>query len=629
MTYSFNPHKHSKIWLTNNRDVFMNFENQTRIIDMREKNPKDIINLVYDSSLLSEKGFCDLNEFCQENNIIPVDANTFPQQGLTDIELRLYNRYKQEICNLEQGGNLAVASDILRWLSPVYRIGSYSDLDLPINAHLLPELIEVDAPLLLNLGSLKFFGRKEMIFSNNDYIGVVDAEEARYQIEEIQKAILAKLEHYNSDFIQLTTRALREDSYLNSFIIGSMQNRGEYEYILRSTELKPTNGDYSSRSLRAYIHETMTDANKYLDFHRNQSIGESDEAVISRLRKNLSDQLGFVKWLFFKKEYNEIKQILAKDDDAFLKVMMKKERSLYLKSIVIGTTGPLVLTKTLFGDYTLSSDRIDNEARLHAFSHYGLDRAFLAGNGIPLHENLFGMLLFLGADSGELSDSSWLEEGRERIQNRQEKLLDRQYSLKASLPLELAQAKKDIEQHLAKLNRAQNGWFGFLFRSRRTAKINALEKILKCFDDDNKTFNINALKSTMADLQPEIDKIYAGFFTHRTRDLIEGLKHLCHEAVVLRVAKNRIPSYDLSSSTISPQEKVTKKRLADTNSKEVNRPSMDNTTLADKASGNSRHHSCREEARVSEHSFLNRVKEDSDVGLDHGDLDAVPPVSCP
>ena len=64
---------------------------------MREKNPQDKIHLVYDSSLLSMQARADLEEFCDENNISPVDADKFKEQLQTDAERTLYDFYKMKL----------------------------------------------------------------------------------------------------------------------------------------------------------------------------------------------------------------------------------------------------------------------------------------------------------------------------------------------------------------------------------------------------------------------------------------------------------------------------------------------------------------------------------------------------
>ena len=65
-----------------------------------------------------------------------------------------------------------------------------------------------------------------------------------------------------------------------------------------------------------------TDKEKYLKFYQSSS-DETHEQIIKRLRNELKKQLGFIKWLFFKNEYNEIHQMLLRNDEQFIASMMK------------------------------------------------------------------------------------------------------------------------------------------------------------------------------------------------------------------------------------------------------------------------------------------------------------------
>lgn len=544
MSYSFNPHSHVKIWLSNNPDVFMNFENQTRLIRMREKNPQDKIHLIFDSSLLNFKAREELQEFCTENDLIAVDADEFRDKLQTSNEQQLYKFYKDEIEHLHEGGNLGVASDILRCLSPSYRLGTYTDLDVPLDTAALPEVVEVDSPLLLNIGSLKLLGTKEMVIVLNELIAVVDEEAAQDKINAIQAGLINKLTSYSSDYIKETESTLGKGGFLNRILVSYMKNREESMYIQKSTEIWKSEHLPSSRELRAYINQIMTDKTKYLDFHK-QSDQETNDSVIERLRNGLKANLGFIKWLFFRKEYNETKQLLAQDNDQFVASMMKKERSLYLKSIVICTTGPIEVTYSLFGNYILNSDEVESQARLMAFSHYGLDKAFLSNNVIPLHENAWGMLRYLGADVGELNDSSWLEEGVSLQEQRYKKLLEIQKDLENTLPSKMATMKHNIEAQMSQLKKETQGIFGFFRRDRKNAKINALQEILNCFETNPESFDIDAFREVLKSIKAS-PAVFSGYFFHRTEKLVLDLEKLCHQAIVYRVVKGRKISMSMS-----------------------------------------------------------------------------------
>ena len=90
MPYTYNPHKHVKIWLSKNKDSFLNLENQLRLIKMREMNPKDEIHFVYDSQLLSEAAQKELVVFCKKHKIHNQDLRDklFPK-CTTEEERRL------------------------------------------------------------------------------------------------------------------------------------------------------------------------------------------------------------------------------------------------------------------------------------------------------------------------------------------------------------------------------------------------------------------------------------------------------------------------------------------------------------------------------------------------------------
>jgi len=71
-------------------------------------------------------------------------------------EKNLITIYEQELAEMHDGGNLASASDIVRWLKPVYSRGIYSDFDTNITTKTLDAKIIVEAPILANIGSVKY-----------------------------------------------------------------------------------------------------------------------------------------------------------------------------------------------------------------------------------------------------------------------------------------------------------------------------------------------------------------------------------------------------------------------------------------------------------------------------------------
>ncbi|HHI9476518.1 TPA: glycosyltransferase family 88 protein [Legionella anisa] len=536
--YQYNPKLHVKIWLSNNPNVFMNLENQIRLIEMREKNPNDTIHLVYDSKLLIQTSVNALHEFCKEHQIISIDAHTIDTLLQSDNERKLYKFYKEEIYNLKAGGNLAVASDILRWLSPIFKKGTYTDFDFPIDTSFLPKSITTEMPILLNIGSLKM-GRKEFILANNDFVAIIDAIAAKKEIERVQSGLIARLTHYDTDFIERTETELNEDSFINRHLLKFMKNRSESLYIAKSKEIIPPDTSDSSLKIRAYLIEVMTDKNKFLNFNKITP-HETHEEVIKRLRKDLHAQLNLVKYLFFSKEYAFIKRILEKNDDRFLTYLMKKECDLYLKSIVVCTTGPIQISNALFNGYVVDTDKFIREIQPLSFNHYGLQNAFRSQNSIPLHENVLGMLKFLGVNEGELNDSSWLDSGKKLQATRTKQLATRQRELAISLPLSFSTIKNDLEKCIQKMTKIPHQSFSSEEKHELTED---LELILSCFNQKNE-FNILQFKKILLSIHPH--DVY-------TQKLIEDLENLCHEAIIFSLAKDKkvklgLPSYPLSQS---------------------------------------------------------------------------------
>lgn len=570
--YLYNPHHHVKIWFSNKPDIFMNDENQMRLIKMRDINPDDFISLVYDSSLLTHNAISDLKNFCSEYEITPVDAHQLERSLESENEKKLYEYYKDEMTHLHDGGSLAVASDIIRWMSSVYTLGTYTDFDVSVDTRKLPPMLLVDTPLLLNIGSLNI-KNTEIILSNNDCIAVVDPIAAKGQIEEIQTGFLRILSFYTNDFIEKTEQAFKRGGflfrYINMYLLNVMRNRSESIYIARSKSIFPSTNPRSSRQLRAYINQVMTNYDNYIDFNKI-SPTETDESVVHRLRKNLNKQLGIIKWLFFKNEYNEIKNMLALPDEQLISIFMKKEHSLYLKSIVVCTTGPIAIAKSLFQDYFFSSKYFYEKIQPFSFQNYELREAFLSKNSIPLHENALRMLYFLGAGEGELNDSSWLEEGARLQETRDKIIAERRKILQSTLPNILAELRKDLACHMKKIEENSKGFWSFIGREQRKAEMKALLDSLACFTlTTSHVFDTQSFKKVVHQLHLNNRGVFSRLFYSTTQELIMKLEHYSHEALIYGLTKNH------KIKTGEGTESIFTKPTADTASENIYAPVSD------------------------------------------------------
>lgn len=182
--YDYNPHQHVKIWLSSNKEIFLTQINQLRLIKMRSINPNDTIHFIYDSRLLTAKALDELKTFCEKHTIIPhnIPDEIIPACQTTE-EKSLVILYEDEIFHLQEGGNLGAASDILRTLSPIYSLGTYTDFDVDINTQKLPPVLKVKEPVLVS------FDKNTSQFCN-DILIVTHPEKALAFIQIIQRAMI-------------------------------------------------------------------------------------------------------------------------------------------------------------------------------------------------------------------------------------------------------------------------------------------------------------------------------------------------------------------------------------------------------------------------------------------------------
>lgn len=188
----------------------------------------------------------------------------------------------------------------------------------------------------------------------------------------------------------------------------------------------------------------------------------------------------------------------------------------------------------------VDTDKFIREIQPLSFNHYGLQNAFRSQNSIPLHENVLGMLKFLGVNEGELNDSSWLDSGKKLQATRTKQLATRQRELAISLPLSFSTIKNDLEKCIQKMTKIPHQSFSSEEKHELTED---LELILSCFNQKNE-FNILQFKKILLSIHPH--DVY-------TQKLIEDLENLCHEAIIFSLAKDKkvklgLPSYPLSQS---------------------------------------------------------------------------------
>lgn len=550
MPYSYNPHRHVKIWLSQDQDCFLNLENQMRLAAMRATNPDDEIYFVYDSSLLSLHALDDLNHFCRKHNIISKEVyQDIFSACSTQEERDLIAIYQEEIRHLHNGGNLAVGSDILRWLEPVYKLGTYSDFDLKIDTRHLGKTVEVEKSLLLNIGSseTKFIKRLESVALNNDIVAVVNLEDALPLIQNIQKAIILACRKPN----------IFSNNTAGPFLNCQRKLRANFEAIIgenydlllllspllaaRDRNLNTLSKLNTNRSPLEMRSEIMRFTNNNLAFCiYNASPNVKHYADLVRQQTKIN----FWTWLLLsKKQYHDINALLALDDEQLITTLRETTREILLKETVICTTGPFCVASTLFPTMVYeTAQEFDREVTPYALAHYSLDKAFISKNSIPLHAQ--NIQSFLEAKVGEKNDLSWLEIGREATRVREEKIQGAAKTLtsfyhkkkaekQVTLPSDFANLKKKIEAHIIKINQDLTGAFGFYRNTQRRAKLAALEGILSHFAGS--VFNVDAYKKELATYQST--DIFASFGKSKTKELIDELTLFSRQAKAFSVTQ--------------------------------------------------------------------------------------------
>jgi len=179
MYYEIDRLRFVKIWLSKDPDIFLPLVNQVRFIHCVEKNPLATFYFVFDSYLLSVGAKKSLIMFCKKYNVSPIDVRAdIIAACKAENEIRLIEIYHDEVSNLNDYGCVAAASDILRWLSPVFSLGIYTDFDVEIDTKLVKpgeNIIRIPSPFLIPI-TLKrtdgFFTSRLNVFFCNDVIAV-------------------------------------------------------------------------------------------------------------------------------------------------------------------------------------------------------------------------------------------------------------------------------------------------------------------------------------------------------------------------------------------------------------------------------------------------------------------------
>ena len=156
MSYTVDLSKHFKIWFSVHPESFMPVSNQQRLTQFRDANRTIKIWVIYSSELLTVKANTDLQQFAEKNSVYLVDLPLKNDSLVTDYistfedeDRTLYQIAREELLNLNNGGNPAFASDLIRFVF-LSKFRNYSDFDTRIDlSHAIDTMdVEVKSPFL-------------------------------------------------------------------------------------------------------------------------------------------------------------------------------------------------------------------------------------------------------------------------------------------------------------------------------------------------------------------------------------------------------------------------------------------------------------------------------------------------
>ena len=554
-SYPFNPHRHVKIWLTKDKDIFLNLENQLRLVRVRELNPNDEISFLYESRLLSDTALAALRIFCAKNKISAKDIHSdIIPLCETQYEQNLLTIYEGEIANFSQGVGLSVPSDILRVLKPVYSLGTYSDFDVAIDTRQLPAVVPVNGYLLCNLGSLQHVKNYETPYFNWDIFAVVDEPAALPTIQKVQASLYAAcLRQEANQPSSYLRKMLQYASALDRilppvaavWLFNIFKNSPE---IATQLQLHNMALGKSSLELRQTI-VAQTESNIIFSRLVFPEATGSNTDIIHRVaimkRQEIKKQLTWTNWfLMTRTEYQSLKSLAAiRDNDVFVTKLRLQQRQSLLKQSVLCTSGPGVAFCTLFPEVLYSLEEGKQRIVPYSLCTYGLDKAFLSQNGVPMHATQKKLLTLLNGKIGETNDVSWLEEGRQKIHTREHRMMQATTKIQGffkrqkvvqreAIPIKLVALENRINTHIEKIQHDLTGYFGFYRRHQRQEKIKALKGMLTHFYEGH--FDIEAFRLALPSYQT--DAVFASIGQSETKALCDELIRVSKQATMFSVS---------------------------------------------------------------------------------------------
>jgi glucosyltransferase Lgt1/2/3 len=397
---------------------------------MRELNPNDKIHLIYDSQLLTEQARIDLRDFCTRLQINPINVSDIFSQCETEEEFNLIKVYENEINNLENGGNIAVCKDILIWLSPIYKLGLYSDMDKEVNTSQFVTSIDVKVPLLLPIGSEEKEENLYMIQVNNDVLAVVNSQDALPAIQKIQRNIFKACSPFKGN---------EESCFKEFFVPGKGSSMVNEDLQILHNLSKGKSAIEGRKSIVELCSNNKIFCQNFLSYSNDQDLNEFLELCVikekqlllqeaEKLKEKKITHQQLIDYLRagilpveseeknqlithnetllhnFTQKIDRIKEKIKWDTETFFNERREAFKEYLLIKITLWTSGPNNIRYSLFGsNYYRSKSKMLEEVFPYSFSYYRLDslvKAITCGLGIEK----------------TTSDFSWLPRGKTKME---------------------------------------------------------------------------------------------------------------------------------------------------------------------------------------------------------------------
>lgn len=245
---------------------------------------------------------------------------------------------------------------------------------------------------------------------NNDIFAIIDEDGAKDEIKKIQKAIYDA--SFNSKLVEKASykRQNRISTLNQIYHLKLLEIEKDPGFVLFLSFLKSKKRAWELRHDFKTMTQTDLDFAKWILTREKMAfVGLSDKKIIEKASFILERNDFFMKWFKFD----------AMSGKSFLEIARKDLGHFLIKLTVMYTSGPGLIANVLFPEICYRKRDSEGKMAPYSFKYYQLDQAFVSLNGIQdtveSEQQPRGYLR-------KGNDVSWLEEGKKRIHNHEEKL---------------------------------------------------------------------------------------------------------------------------------------------------------------------------------------------------------------